>query len=198
MRRIARWCAVVLLALALPAAAVAQRYLVPGEGPLNSPPTALAPTLWFVELESPPLAEATTTDPARYLDRLRKEKQDFRNAARAARIQFFERFTFDTLWNGVSVRIAPRHLLALSRLPGVAALYPAGAIEAPPSATPISGVESSPELFTALGMTGATIAQAAGHTGAGVRVAVMDTGIDYLHPDLGGGFGPGFKVAGGY
>jgi hypothetical protein len=37
-----------------------------------------------------------------------------------------------------------------------------------------------------------------GHSGRGVRVAIIDTGIDYLHPALGGGFGPGFKVAGGY
>jgi subtilisin family serine protease len=35
-------------------------------------------------------------------------------------------------------------------------------------------------------------------TGAGVTVAVMDTGIDYTHPQLGGGFGPGFKVKGGW
>jgi hypothetical protein len=34
--------------------------------------------------------------------------------------------------------------------------------------------------------------------GDGVRVAVIDTGIDYTHPALGGGFGPGFKVVGGY
>ena len=35
-------------------------------------------------------------------------------------------------------------------------------------------------------------------TGYGVSIAVIDTGIDYMHPDLGGGFGPGFKVVGGY
>ena len=35
-------------------------------------------------------------------------------------------------------------------------------------------------------------------TGAGEAVAVIDTGIDYNHPNLGGGFGPGFKVEGGY
>ncbi|HDP97319.1 MAG TPA: hypothetical protein ENN25_06490 [Euryarchaeota archaeon] len=35
-------------------------------------------------------------------------------------------------------------------------------------------------------------------TGKDVVVAVIDTGVDYTHPDLGGGFGSGFKVAGGY
>lgn len=27
---------------------------------------------------------------------------------------------------------------------------------------------------------------------------MIDTGIDFMHPALGGGYGPGFKVAGGY
>jgi len=35
-------------------------------------------------------------------------------------------------------------------------------------------------------------------TGRGIVVAVIDTGIDYTHPDLGGGFGPTYKVIGGY
>ena len=35
-------------------------------------------------------------------------------------------------------------------------------------------------------------------TGAGVAVAVMDTGIDYTNPLLGGGFGPGHKVIAGH
>ncbi len=37
-----------------------------------------------------------------------------------------------------------------------------------------------------------------GVNGDGVRVGILDSGIDYSHPALGGGFGPGFKVAGGY
>lgn len=35
-------------------------------------------------------------------------------------------------------------------------------------------------------------------SGKGVRVGVLDTGIDYSHPDLGGCFGEDCKVAGGY
>ncbi|KAF5495352.1 Minor extracellular protease vpr [Colletotrichum siamense] len=37
----------------------------------------------------------------------------------------------------------------------------------------------------------------AGILGEGAKVAVVDTGIYYDHPALGGGFGPGFKVEGG-
>ena len=35
-------------------------------------------------------------------------------------------------------------------------------------------------------------------TGAGETVAIIDRGVDYNHPDLGGGFGPGHKIIDGY
>lgn len=37
-----------------------------------------------------------------------------------------------------------------------------------------------------------------GTKGDSVVVGILDTGIDYTHPALGGGFGPGYKVIGGY
>ena len=38
----------------------------------------------------------------------------------------------------------------------------------------------------------------ASNTGAGVKIAILDTGIDYTHVNLGGCFGLGCKVVGGY
>ena len=65
-----------------------------------------------------------------------------------------------------------------------------------PQTTPSS---LDPALYSALALTGADAAQSElGYTGAGVEVAVMDTGIDYDHPDLGGCFGPGCRVIKGW
>src|SRR5438132_13697486 len=34
--------------------------------------------------------------------------------------------------------------------------------------------------------------------GSGESIAIIDTGVDYMHPGLGGGFGPGYKVVAGW
>ncbi len=36
------------------------------------------------------------------------------------------------------------------------------------------------------------------YDGSGQVIAVIDTGVDYTHPDLGGGLGPDYKVIGGF
>ncbi|TLD15296.1 hypothetical protein PspLS_10770 [Pyricularia sp. CBS 133598] len=46
--------------------------------------------------------------------------------------------------------------------------------------------------------TGVDRLHADGILGQGVKVAVVDSGVWYKHPALGGGFGAGFKVAGGW
>ncbi len=165
----------------------------PPQTPVNETPSA-----WFVELAGAPLSDVdaafTSAQRQNYLRTLGQEKQAFRNAARAAGVSFREMRSFDVLFNGLSVDVTARNLPALARLPGVKAVWPVLTFAVPPT----TGI-SDPELATALAMTGADIAQSElGYTGAGVRVAIMDTGIDYHHPDLGGCFGPGCRVFTGH
>ncbi|TLS21418.1 uncharacterized protein PpBr36_10215, partial [Pyricularia pennisetigena] len=47
-------------------------------------------------------------------------------------------------------------------------------------------------------VTGVEALHQQGILGQGVKVGIIDTGVDYTHYALGGGIGAGFKVAGGY
>ena len=145
------------------------------------------PNAWFVELSSKPAVDGTSAKA------LKREKAAFRAAAKKAGLEYSERYAFDTLWNGLSIEIDPASLGKLARIPGVKALYPVVRFSMPEPAV------SGPDMGTAVAMTGADIAQSdLGLTGDGVKVAVMDTGIDYDHPDLGGCFGDGCRVAMGW
>ncbi|KAJ0158290.1 Minor extracellular protease vpr [Colletotrichum tanaceti] len=60
------------------------------------------------------------------------------------------------------------------------------------------GRDVSAANYSIHGATGVARLHEQGILGKGVRVAVVDSGVDYDHPALGGGFGEGFKVVGGY
>jgi minor extracellular serine protease Vpr len=129
--------------------------------------------LWFVELNG---SVAT-----------------FRGQALASGVDFSERYVYRRVWKGLSVRTSADGASVLKRLPAVKAVFPVLKVDLAPVET------VSPELIHALAMTGADVAQSElGLTGEGVKVAVMDTGVDYHHPDLGGGFGRGQRVVTGY
>lgn len=47
-------------------------------------------------------------------------------------------------------------------------------------------------------MTGVNSLRAENHTGNGLKIAIVDTGVDYTRPALGGSFGANCKIAFGY
>ncbi|MBP2019631.1 subtilisin family serine protease [Symbiobacterium terraclitae] len=147
------------------------------------------PHAWFVEFSGAPLAEGGSASA------VKSERAQFRAEAARQNVKFQERFEYEELFNGISIAADASQVAALSRLPGVKAIYPVVEIARPEVEVPTDDID----LVTALAMTGADIVQSElGYTGKGIKVAVMDTGIDYHHPDLGGGFGKGYKVAYGY
>ncbi|OAA67489.1 Peptidase S8, subtilisin-related protein [Cordyceps fumosorosea ARSEF 2679] len=60
------------------------------------------------------------------------------------------------------------------------------------------GVLDDPDTFAPHVMMQVDRLRAQGFDGAGVKLAAIDSGVDYKHPALGGCFGPGCKVSFGY
>jgi subtilisin family serine protease len=118
----------------------------------------------------------------------------FRAKARASGLRYTERFQFNHLWHGLSIDADTQTAQLMGRLGGVAAVTPVGLVTFDPGER-----VSEPELIHSLAMIGADVAQnELGLTGAGIKVGVMDTGIDYDNPALGGCFGAGCRVAKGW
>jgi subtilisin family serine protease len=135
----------------------------------------------------------TNETPSAWFVETKGSLQAFRDQASRVGASYSERFSYTKVWNGLSIRTGSKDLGLLTRLPSVKAVYPVFTAKIPETST------ISPELATAVNMTGAAAAQSElGLTGTGVKVAVMDTGIDYDHPDLGGCFGPSCRVMVGH
>lgn len=139
---------------------------------------AEANRLWFVELKGKTVADGASQAA------VQAEQAAFRAAARAAGVNLVERRSFATLFNGLSIEASTTDRAKLAKLSGFRALYPVEKIQAP-QPTPESGL--SPDMSLALSLSGAKVAQnSLGLTGAGVKVAIIDSGVDVDHPAFGG------------
>src|SRR5687768_15394399 len=101
-----------LLALVIPIGAddVTEVFPEGGAGDLaEAAPTATG-DLWFVELKSGPTADGTS------LATVKAEKDAFRGNAKKAKLNYSERFAFDTLWNGLAIKIDPAQVSTLRRI----------------------------------------------------------------------------------
>ncbi|WP_040949338.1 protease inhibitor I9 family protein, partial [Gorillibacterium massiliense] len=85
---------------------------------------------------------------------------------------------YDQVFNGYSVTIKANQVDRLLTLPGVKAVYPDVQVKA----TPITSI--TPNMDESAPFIGSHAYWDSGHSGAGIKVGVIDTGIDYLHPSL--------------
>lgn len=85
-------------------------------------------------------------------------------------------FNFSILANAVSADVAYKDIEAIEQVDGVEAVYVASQYE--------PCVEAEPNTITSGDMVGSYNTWATGYTGAGQRIAVIDTGIDIDHPSF--------------
>lgn len=139
--------------------------------------------LWFVEFVGRPMADGAT--PAA----VQAERERFRAAAQAAGVRFIERQSFGTLFNGMSIAVTESERRKLAELAGVKAFYPVENVAAPTAA---ERAENEANLAAAIQLSGAAAAQnQLGLTGRGIKVGIVDSGVDIDHPAFGGSGTPG-------
>ncbi|UQN08266.1 S8 family serine peptidase [Deinococcus sp. QL22] len=127
---------------------------------------------WFVEFRERPTSKGGSSA------QIAQERQTFRAQAKAMGIKMKERLEFGRLWNGVSVEVAAADVAKLRDLDGVKAVFPVLSVPRPDVV-----FSNDPDMGTAIAQTGADVAQnELGLTGKGVKIAIMDTGLDLDHP----------------
>ncbi|PFH47296.1 hypothetical protein AMATHDRAFT_198228 [Amanita thiersii Skay4041] len=119
-------------------------------------------------------------------------------------------FHSEDLFVGAAVTIKDfRDVAAVANAPGVRAVWPVRIIERVKCMTKQKTEPNVPlDVLSAHRMIGVDRVHAEGFTGKGVKIGIIDSGIDYKHPALGRGFGrkyrwlgnssPKYKVIGGW
>ncbi len=168
----------------------------------SAPPAEADSVDWIVLLDGMPVSafrlqygrgdlDGSQKDRVRaYSRKVEAEQQRFVEAARRKGYPLKVQRSFQYLLNGLVVSLPSTQAEQLEKLPGVRAVYPDRPVQLNlTESVPLIGADQVWKLKDAGNQA---------VTGQGVRVAVIDTGIDYTHPDLGGCFGTGCKVAAGY
>lgn len=109
------------------------------------------------------------------LDRILKAQENFMAQVRSRKLDVQEIYRVQRAYNGIALLLEDTSdLVTLAKLPGVKAIHPliSKTIDNASSVPSIG----APEVWQMLD----------GYTGEGITVAVIDTGIDYLHANFGG------------
>ncbi|MFC5649592.1 S8 family serine peptidase [Paenibacillus solisilvae] len=117
---------------------------------------------------------------------IESQQSGFISSAKSSGIPLKVTYQYDTVLNGLEVELPANQIPKLAKLPGVKSVYENRTyysipdVEMTPSAI-------SPECkcdIEPLNQIGVPAAWAKGLTGKGLKIGVIDTGVDYVHPDL--------------
>lgn len=132
---------------------------------------------WFVQVQGAPTQAGGSVSTAK------ATQKSVVQAATARGLKVSVTRSFTTAFNGMTIHADDASMANIAALPGVVRVFPVLTVSRP--ATTSSNVR--PTMANALGMTGADIAQnKLGLTGKGIKIGVIDTGIDYDNADFGG------------
>ncbi|MFD1138193.1 S8 family serine peptidase [Paenibacillus urinalis] len=115
---------------------------------------------------------------------IQKQQQSFASAAK--RLNATLKTPYSVVFNGYAVDIRADRVESLLAIPGVKAVYPDSEMKA----TPINSI--TPNMDESAPFIGSDTFWDIGYDGAGIKVGVLDTGIDYEHPSLADAYKGGY------
>ncbi|KDN39168.1 subtilisin-like protein [Tilletiaria anomala UBC 951] len=142
---------------------------------------------------------------ANFIRRARYRRSQQQDSTPSFYFSIRQEFQNEQLFFGLSVSLErASDAIMLAQMRGVKSVTPITFVRRPqPYANKVQlATKPSPkqisEHFSSLSACGVDKAHAEGINGTGIKVAVIDTGVDYTHPALGGCFGPTCKVSFGF
>ncbi len=149
---------------------------------------------WFVQFSEKPTIKGGSTKT------IAAQQRVFRNAA-PKDVKVTD--SYSKVWNGVAVKAEDKDLDKILQAKNVKAVFPV--LASKPPKEPAQKEDGKPNLNVSGELTGVTEARnKLGLTGKGVKIGIIDTGIDIDHPAFGGSGVPGSatfptsKVVAGY
>ena len=149
---------------------------------------------WFVQFAEKPALKGGATKT------IAAQQRVFRNAA-PKDVKVTD--SYSKVWNGVAVKAEDKDLDKILKAKNVKAVFPV--LASKPPKEPAQKEDGKPNLNVSGELTGVTEARnKLGLTGKGVKIGIIDTGIDIDHPAFGGSGVPGSatfptsKVVAGY
>ena len=148
----------------------------------------------IVRLKSEPLIKASKGSRSARAQSLASEHEQFKSdivqsgkASANARTSSSAKiiFEYSEVFNGFSIEASSETIEEIKSFSYVSAVLEDKTVKAYDIVS--STIINAPQVWNNLGITGKNI-----------RIGIIDTGIDYNHPDLGGGIGSNFKVKCGY
>ncbi|OMJ08173.1 Minor extracellular protease vpr [Smittium culicis] len=134
------------------------------------------------------------------LSAYKSQQREFFSFLDSNNIPYKTRTEFNShLLHGVSLNVSPEHLDKISEFEQVKSIWPLLSKVHSPSQDLEDDNDGAPNLSYAHALTGVDKLHSVHNlSGKGVKVAVIDTGVDFRHPSLGGCFGKGCRIVGGY
>ena len=173
------------LAVARSGRPIAPRAIRPAKTPLGLDNT---PVKVMVEVAGEPITVVQAQTPERKLTR--DERHQIRESLRGQQAPVRSQIEalggrvlreYQSAYNGFAVHISRRQVASLAQIPGVAGVHPLRVMK--PTTTLAVPFVGAPTVWNG---------GVAGFRGEGLKVAILDTGIDYTHANFGG---PGTSAA---